>query len=196
MPAEQTQQQGKDGAAFAKRWLESTTWLELPFNAYRTQHACTLKLLDGSDTVADLAGMFLTDPYDRMVYVEAKNYTSSSGLQGHYEAFLAHAYSATAQAMKGAGKKDPKFEFIFVTRHPFGPESKWSHRLELSALEEALEKHSEVLGEDEYNSSLGATVMQRVWLLVYHDKQEQLTLTQSEIFKTLDVLKRKKEGIS
>ncbi|WP_173155988.1 hypothetical protein [Phytohabitans suffuscus] len=32
--AESVQQKGIDGADLAKRWLESTTWIELPFDAY------------------------------------------------------------------------------------------------------------------------------------------------------------------
>jgi hypothetical protein len=42
-----------------KRWLESTTYLELPFNAYEHTAVCTEVRLDGEKKVFDLSGFFL-----------------------------------------------------------------------------------------------------------------------------------------
>jgi hypothetical protein len=54
--AESVQQKGIDGADLAKRWLESTTWIELPFDAYHNASICTLWRLDAEKKVYDLFG--------------------------------------------------------------------------------------------------------------------------------------------
>ena len=54
---------GEEGLDFTKRWLESTTWMELGFNAYTNPAVCTLERLDGTKKVWDLFGsLFHTPP--------------------------------------------------------------------------------------------------------------------------------------
>lgn len=194
MGAEATQQQGRDGADFAKRWLESTTYLELPFSAYYTEPACSVDLLNGSHKVMDLAGGLLKPPFGQ-VYVEVKNYTQSSGLTSAFEEFLAVAYSASAvRAKKYSGNTSA--DFMFVTRHPFGAMTDWSDKVSVATLKAATEKHSHLLAENAFDPDFAAEVVQGIWLLVYHEKQGELTLSRSEVDTVMGILKRKSQGVS
>jgi hypothetical protein len=69
--AESLQAQGFDGKDAAKRYLESTTRITLPWNAYRHPARCTLQTLNGGHKRFDLAGYFFGS--DNYVYVEVKN---------------------------------------------------------------------------------------------------------------------------
>lgn len=51
-----------DGVDLAKRWLESTTWVELPFDAYNNGPVCSLRRLDGKVKRYDLFGYIHTEP--------------------------------------------------------------------------------------------------------------------------------------
>jgi hypothetical protein len=74
--AESVQKDGMEGVDLAQRWLESTTWIELPFNVYDNSAVCTLTKLDGTVKRYDLFGSIFTKPI-KPLYVEVKNYDSS-----------------------------------------------------------------------------------------------------------------------
>jgi hypothetical protein len=79
--AESVQQKGIDGVDLAKRWLESTTWMELPFDAYSNAPVCTLRRLDGKVKVYDLFGYIHKSP-PIPLYVESKGIDSAGGKPG------------------------------------------------------------------------------------------------------------------
>lgn len=81
-----TQEKGRQGVAHTKRWLETTTYVELFFNAYEDAGMCELGLLSGTKTF-DIFG-YMLGPARRPVYVENKDDTNLlphgeyAGLQG------------------------------------------------------------------------------------------------------------------
>lgn len=168
-----------DGVDLAKRWLESTTWVALPFNAYDNAPVCRLSRLDGKTKLYDQFGFIHTDP-PTPLYVEVKSYSSHGGKQPEaYWEFLANAYSITARDLKDG--EDARREFMWITRHPFD-QTAWVSLTSPERMKRALEKHHpEVLDGEAINADLLATVSERLWLLVLHKRQEELMLTAEEL---------------
>lgn len=187
--AEAVQQKGWDGVALAKRWLESTTWIELPFDAYETTQVCTLTRLDGETKVYDLHGYLFTKPRVP-VYVEVKDYDSAGGKQGlEFWQFLSNAYSITARDLASASG-DGRREFMWVTRHPFQLND-WADLTTPKRIEAALAKDPEALGGGSVDADVVALTAERVWLLVVHKRQDRLTLTPAELHNIEALLQRK-----
>ena len=186
MAAETTQELGREGVFQVKKWLEATTHLTLPWNAYDSGPMCTRKRLDGGKKTYDLAGSFIAER--RPAVVEAKRYSSPGNQSGEYIEFLANAYSTTAQEIDTVG--DTKTEFIWVTTHPFS-QTKWSNLTSRAELAAAVETHRDWLGEDhEVDQDLLVTVASRLWLLVRHDRQSEISLTRAELFKIYEHIGR------
>lgn len=184
--AESVQKDGMDGVDLAKRWLESTTWIELPFNVYDNAPVCTLRLLNGTVKRFDLFGYIHNKPATPL-FVEVKDYDTAGGKQGaEYWEFLANAYSITAQDLVDG--LDARREFMWITRHPFN-QTDWAELTSADRIKQALEKHPEVLRKSQdpdaeshdVDVDLLATVSNRLWLLVLHKRQESLMLTPQEL---------------
>jgi hypothetical protein len=184
--AESVQKDGMDGVDLAKRWLESTTWIELPFNVYDNAPVCTLRLLNGTVKRFDLFGYIHNKPATPL-FVEVKDYDTAGGKQGaEYWEFLANAYSITAQDLVDG--LDARREFMWITRHPFS-QTDWAELTSADRIKQALEKHPEVLRKSQDSDAeshavdvdLLATVSSRLWLLVLHKRQESLMLTPQEL---------------
>lgn len=107
---------GLEGTLAVKRWLESTTHLEFPFNAYEDEAQCTLMRLDSQRKRYDLSGFFLTG-VRRPVVVESKHYSAVGKQPEDYIEYLANAYSTTAQDLNTVG--DRLRHYFWVTTHPF-----------------------------------------------------------------------------
>lgn len=61
-----------------KVWLEATTWMEFPYNAYEHKHRCVVPLLNKQKKKFDLKGFHLGDKAQRRdLFVECKRYTSA-----------------------------------------------------------------------------------------------------------------------
>ncbi|MDX3663649.1 hypothetical protein PV646_40745 [Streptomyces sp. ID05-26A] len=189
MPAaESIQQKGIDGVDFAKRFLESTTWVELPFDSYHNAGVCTLRRLDDKVKRYDLFGFIHRDP-PTPLYVEVKEYESTGGKQpAEYWEFLANAYSITAKDLKDG--EDVRREFMWITRHPF-EQTHWTKLTTADRIKAALEKHPEALKDEELDVNLLGTVADRLWLLVVHQRQEGLMLSPEELSIVESKLNRK-----
>jgi hypothetical protein len=187
MPAEQTQEQGRKGVALVQRWLESTTFLELNWNVYDNPEMCEVEHLGGAKYF-DLAGSFLGADR-REVFVENKNYSSDGGQYGHFQEFLAIAYSATAK-IQAAGRSDRKREFMWVTTHPFSL-GRWANLASEAEVKLALAAKPEFLNGAEIDESVVRLIATRIWVLVMHEKQIDISLTQEEVWDVLALLKRK-----
>lgn len=98
MAAEETQELGREGVFLFKRWLESTTYLDLSWNSYGTPAMCEVQHLGGVKTF-DLAGILLLKP-NVPVVVECKRYTSPGAQWQEYEELLAIAYGAALHDAK------------------------------------------------------------------------------------------------
>ena len=187
LDAEPIQQKGVDGVALAKRGLESTTWIELPFNAYRNDSICRVHLLKGTK-LFDMFG-YIFGEASVPLYVEAKNYDGNpSKLDAYYREFLANAYSATALANKN--NTADRAEFMFVTTHPFGL-GKWVDNFKPSRIREALSEYSDVLGGTEIDDNILKETSDLVHLLILNERQERFMLTSSELRRIEEVLGRK-----
>jgi len=72
MVAEAEHRKGEEGALLAKRFLESTTYINITFSVYDDPAQTTLIRLDGKHKRYDLTGVFLGDNR-RPLFVEVKN---------------------------------------------------------------------------------------------------------------------------
>lgn len=175
------------GVAQVQRWLEATTYLELPWNAYETPQMCQVQHLSGSK-LFDLAGWFLGENR-REVYIENKSHTTSGGNQyADFQEFLAIAYSSTAKQLQSG--LDRKTEFIWVTSHPFNL-SRWAKLATYSELHKALKDKPAFLGTEAIDEDLARTVANRIWVLVMNHRQIEISLTQEEVWRVIPILKRK-----
>ncbi len=185
---EDVQELGREGAATLKRWLEATTYIELPFDAYHHAIDCTIFTLGGKKNL-DLVGHMLTGNKEP-VFVECKRYTSASRQYTEFKKFLAIAYGHTAKEIEDHGKSR-KSNYYWVTFHPFNLEN-WTKLETFEHLKAALAEHPDYQGgEDNFDDTLGHEVASRVTVLVFNPKQEQLSLTREELESIRTILKRK-----
>jgi hypothetical protein len=187
--AEPIQKKGMDGADLAKRWLESTTWIELPFDVYSNAPVCTLRRLDGKVKRYDLFGSIHTSP-PTPLYIESKGFDSVGGKQAkEFWEFLANAYSITAQDLKDG--PDARREFWWVTRIPFSS-TDWYALTTAERIKTALEQHHpEALNGESINADLLVTVSSRVEVFVVNKRQEDFMLTPEELALVESKLNRK-----
>ncbi len=192
MPAEKSQEVGREGVFKAKQYLESTTHLRLPWTAYDHDSMCKLQRLDGSKKVYDLAGYFLGQRRHRL-FVEAKKYSGAGGQGGMYTEYLADIYSITARARKD--DMDDQSEFMWVTWHPFS-QSNWTRLTHHAYIREAVVEHAGRLGlsegddNPEIDDDLCRFVSGKLWLLVLSDRQHELVLSPEELKLAMMNLKR------
>ena len=184
--AESIQQSGLDGKLAAKRYLESTTQIALPFDSNHHAFQCTLKMLDGSHQRYDLRGHFFETKNE--VLVEVKNAHAANKQTHEYSVFLAQAYSATAAQWQSLS--DPRYEFFWVTWHPFGTLTNWSKLQSTEEIRSALAAHPELLNGQDVDEKVLQAVSERLWLLVLHPRQEKLMPTDKEIRKIIEKLGR------
>lgn len=187
MAAEEVQEIGRKGVAILKRWLEATTYMELPYDAYNHRIDCTMQTLSGTKAL-DLAGRMLTGNKEP-VFVESKRYKTSGGQYQEYKKFLCIAYSATVKEIEDFGDTRSPL-FYWVTFHPFNLEN-WSKLETFEFMKAALEEHPEYLGGRDVDLQLVFDVSSRVTVLVFNEKQEALSLTRDELETIRRYLNRK-----
>lgn len=187
MPAEETQELGREGVFLFKRWLESTTYLDLSWNSYATPAMCEVQHLGGVKTF-DLAGSLLVKP-NVPVVVECKRYTTPGGQSKEYEELLAISYGAALHERR-SGRRDSNRQFVWATTHPFS-QTRWKKLTSVQAMRKAVRNHPELAGPDPFDEDLGHEIMDRVWLLVWHEKQVNISLSGKEVLKIWDLLDRK-----
>jgi hypothetical protein len=187
--AEPVQRKGSDGVDLAKRWLESTTWIELPFDVYSNATVCTLRRLDGKVKRYDLFGSIHGNP-NTPLYVESKNYDSNGGKQAaEFWEFLANAYSITANDLEEG--EDGRREFWWVTRMPFSL-TDWATLTTAERIKTAVEdRHPDYLGGHAIDVNLLARVAERVEVLVMNKRMEDFMLTPEELSLIESKLNRK-----
>lgn len=172
MAGEQQQEQGRNGAYFAREWLESTTRVHVPWVVYDMPKMTTLTLLNGKQESWDLAGYF-TGERSNQFYAEVKAYTSDD--QGpKYREYLTDCYSATARMIKDG--IDKEYEFMWITWHPFGMKT-WTKLCEAATIQQAVAEFPDKLGGEEYDPEIGKMLAERLWLIVLSDRQEELMMS-------------------
>lgn len=187
--AEEVQELGRQGVASVKLWLEATTFIELIWNVYENPAMCTMACLGADNRKKfDLVGNFIGGRRDP-VAVECKQYSSPGKQHKYFKEFLAVAYSSTVRETADRGS-DPKREYIWVTTHPFQVE-KWTLLTSENKLREALAEHPDMLAGNRIDDEVLRKVSKRIWILVRHEKQEEITLPNDELMLVLAALKRK-----
>lgn len=179
MTAEETQELGRKGVAIIKRWLEATTFIELPFDAYHHKLDCVLPHLGTKKTkIFDLQGHFLTGRKAPIV-VESKRYTSPGGQYKEFLHFLAIAYSSTVKEVEDLGGARER-HFLWVNFHPFNLDN-WTALETRDQMVKALTEHPDYLAGRDIDEDLVRQVASRVMVLVFNPKQENLSLTRQEL---------------
>jgi len=190
MPAEEVHEIGRQGVATIKRWLEATTYIELPWDAYNHTLDCTVPHLAGMK-IFDLHGHYLTGEKQHII-IECKKYTSPRGQFTEFQHFLAIAYSSTVKTIEELGG-DWGHHFMWVTFHPFNLDN-WSKLETHGQLRRALEAHPEYLDGRAIDADVLRAVADRITVLVFNPKQESLSLTRTELEQIRPILNRK--GVS
>jgi hypothetical protein len=185
---EDVQELGRRGVAAVKRWLEATTYLELPFDAYNHAVDCLIAHSAGVKQF-DLDGYYLTDDKDPIT-VECKAYTTTGAQYREFRLFLAIAYSSTWEERSKFAGKYRKRHFLWVTKHPFSL-GKWPVLESHDEMRDALILHPEYLAGEEMDENLLRDVSSRIMVLVYSDKQSALSLTPDELRRVRTQLDRK-----
>ena len=193
--AEPIQLLGLKGVVEIKRWLEATTWLDLPANSYENEVQCTVQTC-GGPKLFDLNGRFRGSGGNcRDVVVECKKYSVVGVQAGEFKRFLAIAYSHTVWYMNTCSQ-DPGLIFFWVTSHPFS-QTKWSQLRSAQYLKESVldSNNSDLLPPGGIDEDLIRQVAERIWVLVVSDQQHKLSLTKRELGKFLTKVDRDKGGI-
>lgn len=189
MPDEEVQELGREGVGMVKAWLESTTWMRLGMNAYEDGSRCSVAYAGGRKKF-DLRGELLGNKSQRAkVWVECKRYSGEGTQHREFKRFLAIAYAYTKKQVEEVGDCDD--EFLWVTSHPFYV-SGWSDLVGEGKLRECVEDatHSDVTAGI-YDDSIGQKLSERIWLLVWSEKQvRRLTLSQTELAAAMGVIRR------
>lgn len=175
--AEEVQEIGRQGAATIKRWLEATTFIELPFDAYHNKIDCMVETYDGRKQF-DLRGHMLVEEKTPVI-VEAKKYASAGAQYDEFLKFLAIAYASTAKEVEEY-KTNRKSSFLWVTYHPFNLKN-WSDFETFEHMRLAIEKHPNYMDGREVDDNLLADVSSRIMVLVFNPKQEKFSLTRQEL---------------
>jgi hypothetical protein len=191
--AEAAHEEGRKGVFRTKRWLESTTHIGLDFDAYDWSNECTVTCLGKNQQggpnlqTFDLKGTIYKSK--RVLFVENKTYTSVGSQGPDFQDFLAIAYSATAAEVARLG--DPEWEFMWVTTFPFA-QGKWAKLIKRSNIKKAVEEDtSGLLGGAPIDDDILDLLADRIWLLVIHKRQHDLTLSPKELAMVEGKLNRK-----
>jgi hypothetical protein len=184
---EDIQEIGRQGAATLKRWLEATTYVELPFDAYNNKIDCSFQTF-GKPKQFDLVG-FMVEGERIPVIIECKRYTSPGRQYQEFMKFLAIAYATTAKELE-TYHASRKPTFYWVTFHPFNLDN-WTKLETYDHIKLALSQHPEYVKGHTVNDSLAHDIAARITVLVFNPKQEKLSLTRSELETIRPYLGRK-----
>lgn len=189
MADEEVHELGREGVGQVKAWLEATTWIRLPYNAYEDGPRCMV-VHAGGPKKYDLRGHFLGGKASRReLTVECKRYTTTGAQKKEFESFVAIAYGSTRKNILERGAWDE--DFMWVTSHPFGT-SDWTKLGTEKYVLEVLKKPESAayIGTDPIDEELARQVSQRIWVLVYHQKQMAMVLSPEELNKVHAALNR------
>lgn len=192
--AEFTQELGREGVAIIKRWLEATTFIELPFDAYHHKKEVTI-LHPGGKKKLDLGGHYLTGRKSP-VYVECKRYSSPGRQHKEFRRLLAIAYGNIQREREIY--EDPKYDsnanYIWVTFNPFA-QDRWPSLETHSELGQGLHENTDVHNGDAMDDEVARAVADRFTVLVFNKKQERLSLNREELMLVRTVIDRKAEAL-
>lgn len=195
MAGEDNQDTGRDGLLEAKRWLDRTTRVH---ESWTHRDKPLAELLEFSwphskETFSfDLGGKFRgTGLHDQSFLTEVKKYKNESNLPTHFRDYLAKCYVAF---LSYPARCD---HFLWFAWSPFQAKS-WDTHTSPESVKKALlhsANRSRVFGTDkeaEAESQIDAEalvrVSERVWLLTFTDKQQDLVLTREHYIEVVKMI--------
>lgn len=200
MAGEAMHQKGADGARRAKHWLDATTRTRTSWVNEDAVRASKLEFAwphGGQLFSFDVGGILIGDPFDWHNFVaEVKNYSTDSGLGGHFEDFLAKCLVVRKLHPSNAE------QFMFLTWHPFNV-TRWTKLCQKDTIVSAVRKHAKHIYDLDPSSATDdaakakdiceqietniqadmATIEDleaRLWLVVLSEKQEELLISKED----------------
>lgn len=172
MVAEAEHVKAKEGVEFARRWLNYTTRLDVPWTVYDNERFTTLRRPDLTVHRFDMAGHFL-DPPGRDFYAEVKKYEKQSDLKKQYEEFLVNCYAVTCHMLDTQLDKNTQFFWISWSPHSA---TRWQELASPTELSTACYAHPHILGGAKLTGERMNLVASRLWLLILSDKHSELMM--------------------
>jgi hypothetical protein len=151
----------------------------LPYDIYEAPERVVLPLLpEGERKHFDLSGDCLGEDGQPTgeLFVESKNVQGAGDQSTKFEAFLAHAYSATMRRRSDLGI-DPKLEFMWATTCPWkgdGFREVASEAALLSAVEGAAE--SIIPADHQIDLEMIRQLVDRLWVWVISERHEEMIM--------------------
>lgn len=180
--AEESQEIGRAGVNDVKRWLEATMRFAVPYTVYDDPVRTTLELVAEEkvkvfDMIAHHYNADDQSASKRDVYVEVKTVRTLNTARkqtAQYKEFVATTYSATKARWTAIGR-DPKFEFMWATRHPWEVE----HFLQLTTPEfvsACVEIHTDLVADQVCEPAIAELLASRLWIWHIATRQEEMTM--------------------
>jgi hypothetical protein len=195
MAGEDHHDTGRDGLHEAKRWLDRTTrvhesWThrDKPFS-----ELLEFKWPHGDTTFSfDLGGKFRgSGLHDQAFLTEVKKYKNESDLPMHFRDFLAKCYVAY---LSHPARCD---HFLWFSWSPFQAKAWDTHTspgsvrkalLHAANRERVLGSNSEADAEANIDPEAVIRVSERVWLLTFSDRQNDLVLTREHYLEVVKMI--------
>lgn len=114
---ERLHQIARDYVYEIKDFLQYTYNFKIVATAYNLNETTIMEKLNGDTIKFDLRGVFERDTESIEVFIEAKNYSSSSDLNSQYREFIKDCFSVWVRRRQLSSKW--KARFLFISSHPF-----------------------------------------------------------------------------
>jgi hypothetical protein len=185
--AEEAHEKGREGVLEVKRWLEATMRFDVRYTVYDQVARVTLPLLVGGPKRYDMVAQHFNDDKERTpsgaeVYIEVKNVgalSTARKLDKLFFVFVATAYSAREAGFDALGR-DPGYEFMFATKHPWDVKN----FLKFATPEfvaECCASHEAAVPSDRMNESRAAELAERLWVWIVPKRQDDMTMGRAHL---------------
>jgi len=185
--AEEAHEKGRQGVTEVKRWLEATMRFEVRYTIYDQVARVMLPLPGGGSKRYDMVAQHFNDDKERTasgfdVYIEVKNVGALSTAMKQdtqFIEFVATAYSAREAGFDALGR-DPGYEFMFATKHPWDVKN----YLKFATAEfvaECCASHEALVPNDRLDESRAAELADRLWVWIVPKRQDDMTMGRAHL---------------
>jgi hypothetical protein len=193
--AEEAHEKGREGVTEVKRWLEATMRFDVRYTVYDQIARVTLPLLDGGSKRYDMVAQHYDDDRERTasgadVFVEVKNVGALSTAMKQdkqFVEFVATAYSVREAGFDALGR-DPGYEFMFVTKHPWDVKNYLRYTTP-EFVAECCTNHEALVPGDRLNESRAAELASRLWVWIVPKRQDDMTMGRAHLGYVWQALK-------
>jgi hypothetical protein len=185
--AEEAHEKGREGVSEVKRWLEATMRFDVRYTIYDQVARVTLPLLEGKAKRYDMVAQHFNDDRERTpsgcdVYIEVKNVGALSTAMKQdkqFIEFVATAYSAREAGFDTLGR-DPGFEFMFATKHPWDVKN----YLKFATPEfvaECCADHEGLVPGERVDPTRAAELAEKLWVWIVPSRQDDMTMGRAHL---------------